>query len=305
MLFRSVMNSIPSLVPTSPDSLKKASPFLHNVLNDLDSESHKGAKNPLPLTAYSSSAVQQKQVLHAEHTQAFQMQQSGSTSLKIVTQDGDEITLQMHSEWQVSAESGKTYSQNGQGQQYSQYASLQQYQGYAIQYQVEGELDEGELEALDKLMEQVSGAANQFFSGDLAGAVSDLSQFELDASEFTQMSLTMQRSVTYSMAEAYKEVSQMAPASPPSSGDKPTNLLGLSSFVHDMQAMMDEVNEHLDRILMPYDFVGGLMEQAIERDPRSDLFGDELMEKIDNFLTQVLDELHPVLPVAEKEVTEA
>jgi len=97
----------------------------------------------------------------------------------------------------------------------------------------------------------------------------------------------------------------MAPASPPSSGDKPTNLLGLSSFVHDMQAMMDEVNEHLDRILMPYDFVGGLMEQAIERDPRSDLFGDELMEKIDNFLTQVLDELHPVLPVAEKEVTEA
>lgn len=286
------MNAAPIAPLSSPDTLKKASPFLHAVLNELSSEEdqRRAVSDPIPLQ---TTEMGEQALLYAEQTQSLQLQQSESTALKIVTNDGDEITLQMRSEWQVAAEYASTYSNSAEGESHSQYAALQQHQGYAIQYQVEGELDEGELEALDQLMKQVSVASDHFFSGNLAGAISELSEFELDTDEFTAMSLQMQRSVTYSMAESYKEVSQMRPSSLPHSSGQPANLLGLSSFVQEMQEMMNQLDEYLERIFEPNQFVGGVLEQAIERDPRSEPFSRERMAEIREFLQLALEEMHP------------
>jgi hypothetical protein len=228
------------------------------------------AKPPLP-------------AVHSGYQFALEMQQSGSTALEVKTQDGDTITLQMQSQWQ----SALYYSENNTPAAQSKQMTMEQFQGYAIQFQVEGELDEEELAALDQVMQQLSVATNHFFNGDLGGAISSLEQFQLDSEEFTSLAIHMERSVSYSMAESYREVSQLSPGSGQLQPAVTGGLFGLSDYVNNMLQMMDEVNEQIERILLPEQFVTQLMEQAIERDPRSDTMPQNLLSEIGSFLQQV------------------
>ncbi len=217
-----------------------------------------------------------------EKMQSVEIHQSGSTSMEIFTNDGDRITINMTSEWGASM----SHYQSASALHYREQATLGQYEGYSIQYQVEGELDEEETEALDALMSSVSVAVNDFFNGDLANAISNLERFELDKKEFTSLSLSMERSSTVAMTQAYREVSQMGSGGPHAS-PAPTNLIGLSAFVQDVQKMVDDVSEYLQRILMPGEFVNGLIGQAIERDPRSHTMEGGLLAEVYEYLDQM------------------
>ena len=284
MLFRSVypMNVIQ---PMAPNGIEHHS-LARSVLDDVNMGSpllqqqppHQKEPDATPTTDLSDLG---QEVLYREYAQSFEMERSESTSLQIITADGDKITLNMSSEWQRSASREATVTDSEQSYSIHQ----QSYQGYNIQYQVEGELDEGELKALDDVMGQLSEVASDFFSGNLAGAISELSTFEMDTSEFTNLSMEMRRSVSYSMVESYREVSEMMPSSVSTGGHG--GLHELSDFVQSMLDMIDNVEELLERINKPEEFVGGLMEQAIERDPRSQLFQNDSKSQIHDFLGQV------------------
>lgn len=226
---------------------------------------------------------------YTEHELQFTAQQSGSTELEIKTVDGDLITLKMHTAWQVEIQSEATHSPTEQ----TQLTAQEQIEAYSIQYQVSGELDEDELQALDQVMKQLSVTAEHFFSGDLPTAITSLDNFQLDASEFTSLSLNMQRSVSYSMMESYKEISQIDPAAAPSYSG---GLLGLSDFVNEMMQLMDEVNDHLERLLSPEVLVNSLMQQAIERDPRSNQLPELSKIEIETFLDQITQSWYAIQP---------
>ncbi len=213
---------------------------------------------------------------------SFEMEQSGSTDLQIQTQDGDTITLQMQSQWQMAVEYGETNTASSQSIQ----AALQQYQGYAIHYQVDGELDEEEQQALNGVMQQLSVTTQHFFSGDLAGAIDSLEEFKLDSETFASISLTMERSVSYNMVEQYQEVNNMAPVQLPTH-ETSGGLVGLAGFTQNLFQMMDAVNEELERILVPEEFVYELMQQSIYRDPRSSELTGSLMNRVDQFLHEM------------------
>lgn len=220
---------------------------------------------------------------YVEQMQSLALQQSEATSLSVITNDGDQITISMVSEWQLSMERGGAATHTAE----RPFGEIERYQGYAIQYRVEGELDEGERQALDQLIGTVSQVANEFFEGDLAGALSELEAFELDTREFTAMAMVMKRSVRYSMVESYREVSEMAPALPVD--ERSVNLPGLSRFIQDVQQMVRDVDEYLDRILSPEAFVFDLMGRVIERDPRVDQLSDRAVQELHTLLEQIVE----------------
>ena len=219
---------------------------------------------------------------YSAYNQAIELQQSGTAALQIETQDGDTITLQMQSQWYGALHYSETNTPSTQSKQ----ASLEQYQGYTIHYQVEGELDEAELAALDQVMQQMSVATNHFFNGELDSAISSLNSFQLDAEQFTALSISMQRSVSYSMAESYREVSEMLPGV---GSVEPANggLLGLSDYIHSMLEMMDQVSEEIEQVLMPDRFITEVMQQAIEQDPRSERLTENRLTEFSTFLEQI------------------
>lgn len=279
------MNIMQPLAYSGMDPVQQFNPFLQQTGQGEAQQERTEVSSRIPSPPTQTDEIMNG-LRYAEHAQLFEVQQSGSTSLQIVTNDGDEITISMKSEWQTSAYSGESVSAD----HHTQYAGVDSYQGYAIQYQVEGELDEGEREALDQLMGKVSSVANEFFSGDMAGTISELENFNLDAGEFSRLSMVMEHRVSYTMAETYQEVSQMHPPSSPQT-DAFVNFPALSDFVRDVLEMIDDVNALMDRVLKPEEFVQGLMSQAIERDPRAGLLQSGAMGEIDTFLDQVIN--HP------------
>lgn len=263
--------------PSLPTLTNIPHPTLNQLPNQNRGESaHASGNTPPPIEEVAASPP------HSAYQQKVEFQQSGSTSLQIQTQDGDSITLQMQSQWQVAMGYSETNTATSQSQQ----SILQHDQGYAIHYQVEGELDQEELDALDGVMQQLSVTAQHFFGGDLAGAVDSLEDFQIDSEVFALISMTMQRSVSYSMAEQYREIGEMSPASLPTYGTT-GGLTGLASFTQNLFQMMDAVNEELERILMPEQFVSTLMEQAIYRDPRSSELPESLLTKVEYFLSEM------------------
>lgn len=124
---------------------------------------------------------------------------SGAASLSITTQDGDRIELSFSAS--ASSSERATSVSGGLGNSSSLVLSYLNESSTANQFSVSviGELDAGELKALEQLLNDVSRLSDEFFNGDFDKAVDLAMAFELDASEFTAMSLDLSRSTSVSV----------------------------------------------------------------------------------------------------------
>ncbi len=258
------------------DSAHTPFPFPHPAIGEPPAK----GKPPHPPQEAAQFGPESQQLLYMEHHQSFEMQQSGSTSIEVITNDGDVITLNMATHWQAAIHHGESASAN----HHSEYAAFEHYQGYAIEFQVEGELDEGEMKALNALMNQVAEVTDDFFAGNLPAAIEHMDKLKLDSSEFDALAVSMQRSISVSMTEAYQSVSEMVPSTPPVSLSTLPNLF---NYMEEVDEMVKEVDALFERIQMPDQFVNSLLSQAIERDPRSELFSEQMKSAIDHFLDQI------------------
>ena len=101
---------------------------------------------------------------------------------------------------------------------------------------VKGDLDSGELDALNSLLEEVSALSDEFFNGDFDKAFAMAMDFEMDASEFSAMSLDIARSTSASMVESYTAVEGYG--APESAAVMQANN-GLATMVGQLLEMMD------------------------------------------------------------------
>lgn len=128
--------------------------------------------------------------------------------MAVTTRDGDRLRISV-----AQAAANWSHSQvaaTGSGSAVALVASSQSgsVQIGAWQVSVEGELDEQERAALDKLFGQVQDLADKFYAGDLEGAFDRAMALELDGEQLASMSLRLTQSSVRQATDAYSTVAE-------------------------------------------------------------------------------------------------
>ena len=157
-----------------------------------------GAPTQLPTTG--SSAV-------AAYSERFQAQ-AETFDLSVTTRDGDRLRISVAQASASWSQTGVAAASDGQGSAVvasSQSGSLR-IGGWQVQ--VEGELDEQERAALEKLFGQVQDISNKFYAGDLSGAFDRAMALDMDGEQLASMSLQLTQTSVRQSTDAYSAVAE-------------------------------------------------------------------------------------------------
>ncbi len=136
--------------------------------------------------------------------------QAETFEMSVTTRDGDRLRISIAQASANWSQSGVVASSNGNGSSMvasSQSGSLQ-IGGWQVS--VEGELDDQERAALEKLFGQVQELSNKFYSGDLNGAFDRAMALEMDGEQLASMSLRLTQTTVRQATDAYSAVAQDA-----------------------------------------------------------------------------------------------
>ncbi len=181
-----------------------------------------------------------------QQEQAYQRERN-SFSFDLVTQEGDTVTISAMSDTELYEQ---RYSSQSEGASIEMYGfSEQSSSGYS--FSVEGDLNEAEMTAIEDLLGQVNGLADEFYDGDLATAFDMALDLESDGDQIAQFSLNMrqQQVQTYQ----YSGVAQYSTES-----SLPKGLMQpLGQFAQGLQGAADTANE----FQQPKELLKNLFEQ--------------------------------------------
>ncbi len=155
------------------------------------------APSAKPLSEHRTTGFSDLQAVAAGYAESYRRNES--VDLQVKTNDGDIITLSFSASHSRDLQEG-FYSD----QQSSVYAIQQRYSASSnFGLTIQGELDEGELNALNDLLSEVTELSNEFFEGDFQTAYAMALDFELDFSEFSQFSLDLALTTKAQIVETY------------------------------------------------------------------------------------------------------
>ncbi len=182
---------------------------------------------------------------------------SERAAIQITTQDGDVVSFNLE-QIQASFEQGQL-SGDRFGFESTQMAG--QYSSGQYNYSIDGELDEGEIEALNGLMMQIEGMSDQFFSGDFQGAFQSAMELGFDSQEIAGFSVNLSQTQVQQVS-AYQQVADMNDAGEASNSGLPS--LGasfdpLSQFFDSLQAAFDKASA----FAQPQELISTLFDRVV------------------------------------------
>ena len=157
-----------------------------------------------------------------------------SSVIELKTRDGDTVKLSLS---QVAAASAEIKANGGSLQEV-----LQGVAGDQFMLNVEGELDDGELEAIGGFLKQIDSLANDFFAGDMQAAFDKALSLNVDMGEIASFAVNL-TSVSYSsISQAYESgAGTIAKASRPAAGSAlPANDFSpLARFIENLRSVLE------------------------------------------------------------------
>ncbi len=135
---------------------------------------------------------------------------SKESSLTIKTRDGDEVQISFAdmTRYQQSNHQAAAYTQSD-GKESGSYVQQQEssyYRANGFSFSVDGELDDGEREAIAELVKDVGKLADEFFNGDLDKAFEQAMELGFDDSELSGFSLNMTRVEQVSVRQSFSGI---------------------------------------------------------------------------------------------------
>ena len=128
--------------------------------------------------------------------------------MEVTTRDGDRLRISIAQASANWSQSGVVASSNGNGSSVVASSQSGSLQIGAWQVSVEGELDDQERGALEKLFAQVQELSDKFYAGDLSGAFDRAMALELDGEQLASMSLRLTQTTVRQATDAYSAVAQ-------------------------------------------------------------------------------------------------
>lgn len=134
--------------------------------------------------------------------------QADTFEMSVTTRDGDRLRISIAQASANWSQSGVVASSNGNSSSAVASSQSGSLQIGAWQVSVEGELDEGERAALEKLFGQVQELSDKFYAGDLSGAFDRAMALEMDGEQLASMSLRLTQTTVRQASDAYSSVAQ-------------------------------------------------------------------------------------------------
>ena len=128
--------------------------------------------------------------------------------MQVTTRDGDRLRISIAQASANWSQSGVVASSNGDGNSVVASSQSGSLQIGAWQVSVEGELDDEERAALEKLFGQVQDLSNKFYAGDLSGAFDRAMALDMDGEQLASMSLRLTQTTVRQATDAYSAVAQ-------------------------------------------------------------------------------------------------
>lgn len=129
-------------------------------------------------------------------------EQQSSFNLQVMTADGDQVEVTFNR----SVSGSLSYSNDGSD------VSLSASRDAQWSLSVEGELDQGEMDALNQLMQDAVDISKSFFAGDLGEALSAAMELGYDNKELASFSLELKQRSVSSVSRAYGNAGPEVPA---------------------------------------------------------------------------------------------
>ena len=134
--------------------------------------------------------------------------QAETFDMEVTTRDGDRLRISIAQASANWSQSGVVASSNGNGSSVVASSQSGNLQIGAWQVSVEGELDDEERAALEKLFGQVQDLSNKFYAGDLSGAFDRAMALDMDGEQLASMSLRLTQTTVRQATDAYSAVAQ-------------------------------------------------------------------------------------------------
>jgi len=154
-------------------------------------------------------------------TRSVAIEQTRAALIEVTTNDGDVVTVDIASIIQAKKNTDQS------GVQYT--LDSAESSGYIV----EGELDVGELKALDELLDQVDTLATQFFDGNVAAAFESALALGFDTAEIASFSVALSESTSVDLTSAYVKNSDSGEES--QQGSRQAGYRNLGDYVASLQ----------------------------------------------------------------------
>ncbi len=261
------------------DTMNLLTDELSTTIDDTLKLTLDGLKSLAPGATQEPIGSSRTSVLAAERYQSAE-----TLSLKVKTQDGDEVTIKFGQQSSYQSSFGGYSDDSGSAVSFS----IDRSESSQYRFSVEGELDNDEIDALQSLIKDVNAIADDFFDGDVQAAFEQASEFKLDKSELASMNLKLTRSESYSAVAAYQQVQNLNNANP-NPGQK------LGHMLNDLTGRV--AAPALGFMESPAGFGKQLLTELIPQDKRFKEADDDkrsLLEQNLNSLRSIIDSLEGV-----------
>lgn len=200
----------------------------------------------------SASNSEQKVSNEQAYVQGQAFSAENNFSFELTTNDGDIVTINTQALMAMKSESGYYASQQNGELVEMAYQSQSGLVESNFAFSVEGDLDEGELKAINNLLNNVNDIAADFYQGDVNKAFEKALNLNYDSAEISEFSVSMTQITNYSAYQAYQT------NSPLSNNDTFAELKPLADFASQVQ---DNFNSIKDLFAHPRDLMSDVMKQ--------------------------------------------
>lgn len=206
--------------------------------------------------------------------------QQRNFEMQVKTQDGDLVTIKVS-----GAESYRSSSFAAANNQAQVAGFAEEYTSDSrFAFTVEGELDKGELAALNDLFSQVNDIADDFYAGDVEAAFNQALEVGYDASELAGFAVNMRRSEVVAVRQAYTAVANYG--EPPAAASSQNPLQSIMDKLADFSAKVQQAQASLlesgDRFMADNQLFNQLLKQLPSQQQNAETSNGEPRNKVES-----------------------
>jgi hypothetical protein len=177
---------------------------------------------------------------------------SKSFSLELTTQDGDRVSIDISRSSQFGFASSFQTGADSSSLSLSQQSSSSS----SFSLNVTGDLDEGEMAAINQLLQDVDQIAGEFFQGNLDEAFNQALALNIDREELSSLNLQLQKTTTTSAIAAYESTAKSDLEAP--QAQTASAISELNNLLDNIQNILQEAKLFTEPLKLMTDVANGV-----------------------------------------------
>lgn len=219
----------------------------HTQNQEIDNHQNK-ARNQLAddfyQPAHSVQALAQDELAIVNSKMAMQSMQtstSQSTEIKVMTNDGDLVTISINQSSASSRSAIKIQQNDFEMTEHRESYSFES----GLNISIEGNLDEDEQKSISTLLNKMDKVSQDFFLGNVESAFEHAQKLGFDNEQLAGFSMDLNRQRSVQAVAAYQQTAK------PEENINPQKLKQASDFLADTESFLDDPKTGLDSLLAP------------------------------------------------------